>query len=145
MTAFIVTSIQPFTEISKDSTGFPAFGEFRSMAFAGMLATLLCTMDSSHILSLLGEIGSGKNRIAALIENGNWFATTLSLIVFELCRVSGQKFLDYLMVSTYFRKFESIVFILNFSDWHLCLFLTCFRFFEKCLILGAVLKPFSAI
>lgn len=89
ITSLITSSIQPFYEISKDSTGFPAYGEFRSFAFGGILAVLICCVDSSHVLSLLNETGCRKSRVSALIDNGSWFATTLALVVFEIFRISG--------------------------------------------------------
>ena len=72
-----------------DSTGFPAYGEFRSFAFGGMLAVIICCTDSTHVLNLLNEIGGRRNRLSTLIDNGSWIASTLSLVVFELFRISG--------------------------------------------------------
>ena len=52
-TAFIVTNIEPFREVSLDSTKFPDYGEFRSFALGGMLAVIVALPDSSLMLGLL--------------------------------------------------------------------------------------------
>ena len=89
VTVFITNVMEPFHEIAVDSTGFPAFGEFRSFAFGGMLALVVCCTDAGHVLNLLNEIGGRKNRLSTLIDNSSWIASTLSLLIFELFRISG--------------------------------------------------------
>ena len=91
VTAFIVTTIQPFGEIALDSTRFPNYGEFRSFAMGGMLAVIITVADTSLILGLLREIGGKNNRLTAIIENGGWIATCLGTTLFEIFRISGKK------------------------------------------------------
>jgi len=90
VTAFIVTTIQPFGEIALDSTRFPNYGEFRSFAMGGMLAVIITVADTSLILGLLREIGGKNNRLTAIIENGGWIATCLGTTLFEIFRISVQ-------------------------------------------------------
>jgi len=90
VTAFIVTTIQPFGEIALDSTRFPNYGEFRSFAMGGMLAVIITVADTSLILGLLKEIGGKNNRLSAIIENGGWIATCLGTTMFEIFRISVQ-------------------------------------------------------
>lgn len=90
VTAFIVTTIQPFGEIALDSTRFPNYGEFRSFAMGGMLAVIITVADTSLILGLLREIGGKNNRLSAIIENGGWIATCLGTTLFEIFRISVQ-------------------------------------------------------
>lgn len=90
VTSFVTTTIEPFHEISTDSSGFPAYGEFRSFAFGGLLSIIICCTDATQLLSLLNELGGRQNRLATIIDMGSWLASALSLIIFELFRISVQ-------------------------------------------------------
>lgn len=90
MTVIITFLINPFYEIARDSTGFPAYGEFRSFAFSGMLAVTLVNVDSRFILNLLNEVGSGKQRLSQLIDNGSWVASVMASMLFEVFRIAVQ-------------------------------------------------------
>jgi hypothetical protein len=91
MTLLITIFINPFSEIAQDSTGFPAYGEFKSFAFSGLLAVIIVNVDSKFVLNLLNEVGAGKQALSQHIDNGSWVASVMATILFEVFRICGKR------------------------------------------------------